>query len=321
MTSALVFFRMFLSGGTTLLLLLAGVSCAPDNARSPSERSDYQRIVSLSGAITETLFTLGHGDRIVGVDVTSTYPPEVKDLPNLGHSRQLNVEAVLGLSPDLLIADSSARVNPALARLREAGVEVLFWENSYTLDSPLELAGLLSGKLGGEAALAQFKARYERQRAELSRYLADKSDRPRVLFIYARGQGSMMVAGRETSAEAMIQAAGGQNAANGFEGFRALSPEGLLQARPEALLLFTSGLRSVGGVEGLLSLPGMRKTPAGKAGRVIAMDGAYLLGFGPRSAEAALDLAGLLRMSEQAQPPEQKQREASTGSAALSSRR
>jgi iron complex transport system substrate-binding protein len=118
---------------------------------------------------------------------------------------------------------------------------------------------------------------------------------PKVLFIYARGKGSLMVAGKNTAASVMIELAGGQNAVQSFEGFRALSAEGLMEAQPEVLLLFDSGLQSLGGVEGLLQIPGLAQTPAGQQGHIIGMDGLYLLGFTPRAARAAADLSGRLQ--------------------------
>jgi iron complex transport system substrate-binding protein len=265
----------------------------------------YQRIVSLSGGITETLFALGLGDRVVGIDITSTYPAELLGgIPRLGHVRNLNVEAVLGLQPDLIIVESGDAAATALPALAAAGPELMVLEEARTLAQPIARARLLARKLGGSAAaLRALEQEHEQHLNELMKLKARQDFKPKVLFVYARGKGSMMVAGQGTPAAAMIDLAGGRNALTGFEGFRALSAEGLVDIEPDVLLLFDSGLESLGGLEGLLQVTGLRQTPAGKNRRIIAMDGLYLLGFTPRVAQAALSLCQALNAFEYEEQP------------------
>jgi len=280
-------------------LLTAGLlSCQPEpqGRGAATESPSYERLVSLSGSITELLYELGQGDKIVGIDVTSTYPEkEVAQIPKLGHVRQLNVEALLSLQPDLVLAERTDEASAALQQLEGAGVEVLWLDGSFTLDKPLAQAEQISKKLGLDQELERLKQAYESDKAKLATARQAMEGTPKVLFIYARGKGSLMVAGKNTAASAMIELAGGQNAVQSFEGFRALSAEGLMQAQPEVLLLFDSGLQSLGGVEGLLQVPGLAQTPAGQQGHIIGMDGLYLLGFTPRAARAATDLSQQLQ--------------------------
>ena len=121
--------------------------------------------------------------------------------------------------------------------------------------------------------------------------VAKPAKAPRVLFLYARGGGTMNVAGRNTAADAMIGLAGGVNAVTGYEGYKPLTAEAAALAAPDVILVPSRGMDSVGGLEGVLSQPGLAQTPAGKARRVIGMDDLQLLGFGPRAGEAAADLA------------------------------
>ncbi|HTN17434.1 MAG TPA: ABC transporter substrate-binding protein, partial [Chitinophagaceae bacterium] len=90
---------------------------------------------------------------------------------------------------------------------------------------------------------------------------------------------------------AMIKLAGGENAVSGFEDFKPLTPEALLNANPDVILMFTSGLESLGGMDGLLKVPGIAMTNAGKKKQVIEMDGQYLTGFGPRLGKAIAELS------------------------------
>jgi len=283
-----------------LIFLLASGLVIGSCKNGPSEHTGaeqpaYERIVALSGGITETIFALGQGNKIVGVDVTSTYPDAVKEIAQLGHVGKLNTEAVLGLQPDLIIAEANDSSQVALQQLSRAGIEVLYLESSYTLDRPLQQAAILAQKLGSQTEYQRLVDAHQQHSTKLDAILDGQPYEPKVLFVYARGKGSMMVAGQNTAASAMITLSGGQNAISSFEGFRALSPEGLIETKPEVILLFDSGLKSLGGPEGLLSVPGMEQTPAGKHQRIIAMDGLYLLGFTPRVAAAAVELATQLQ--------------------------
>ncbi len=278
-----------------ILPLLMGFTACQQQVESGTEVSQsatsYRRIISLSGAITETLFVLGQGDKIVGVDVTSTYPEVTTDLPQLGHVSQLNAEAMLALQPDLIIAEAKDQAIPQLSQLQQSGIEILFVENNYTLDAPIQMAEKLAEVLEKEEMLTFVKKDLEDQQRQLVQIKEQSTSSPKVLFIYARGKGSLMVAGTNTPAAAMINIAGGQNAVTEFEGFKALSAEGLIAAQPDIILLFESGLQSLGGPSGLLQIPGLAETPAGKHQRFVTMDGLYLLGFTPRVGKAAVELA------------------------------
>ncbi|NRA49146.1 MAG: ABC transporter substrate-binding protein [Phaeodactylibacter sp.] len=280
------------------------LSCQAEHSaqrETPSEQQQYERLVSLSGSITETLFALGQGEHIIGIDVTSTYPAEqLKGMARLGHVKQLNVEALLQLQPDLVLAELTAETSAALRQLEDAGIDILWLEADFTLEKPMNQARKISEKLNLDEVFQQLNSEYNTHRLALedTRQIMDTA--PNVLFIYARGKGSLMVAGQNTAASAMIELAGGKNAIQEFEGFRALSAEGLIAANPDVLLLFDSGLESLGGIEGLLQVPGLAQTNAGRKGHIIGMDGLYLLGFTPRAPQAASDLSIKLQSFNQA---------------------
>ncbi|SER34291.1 heme/hemin ABC transporter substrate-binding protein [Neolewinella agarilytica] len=284
-----------------LFLLFAGLSaCSPaaESAAADSEpgTSDTHRIVSLSGTLTELLYDLDFGDQLVGVDVTSTYPSAVNDVPKLGHVSQLNVEGLLALHPTLVFVAEEAKDKPALKTLADAGVTVVPVTMYPTLDNAARAATVLARHLSiDEQKIAEYTAGIEKDKRELEEKLAaNEGERPRVLFIYARGARQLMVAGTDTEAAAIIELAGGENAIQSFSDFKPLTPEALVEAAPEFILMFTSGLASLDGKAGLANIPGISQTPAFQHDQIIAMDGHYLLGFGPRAAQAAGELAGKL---------------------------
>lgn len=279
-------FRFFLGMLCCLLATACGSDREPSNAAGP-RITPATRIVSLNGALTEILCAIGYEKNIVGVDVTSTYPAAIAAKPKVGHARTLSAEGIVALKPDLVLGTEES-AKPALAdQLRAAGTRVLVFHADHTLEGAKSLIRAVTDSLGEGAKAEALVQAIDRDRAAAP-VLASK---PKVLFIYARGQGTLMVAGTATPASDIIALTGAQNAVTGYEGFKPLTSEALVAAAPDAILLFDTGLQSLGGTEGLLAVPGVAQTPAGKARRVIEMDGGLLLGFGPRTGEAIATLS------------------------------
>lgn len=292
-----------------VLLLIGLVSFGCQSIEQPSieetttkpSTPSPQRIISLSGTLTEALYHAGLGNQLIAVDVTSTYPEEAKALENLGHLSKLNTESILALKPTLILAEATDNNNEVLRQLTDAGINVVYIQVSNTLESiltVLEQLGELTNTTVNTQALSK---KIERDQLALANLKANLTKRPKVLFIYARGSQMMMVAGQNTFAADMIELAGGELALPNVEQFKPLTPEALIEAQPDAFLLFDSGLKSLGdpdqqqsGLEGLLAVPGVAQTPAGKNKAVYTFDGLYLSGFGPRASDAALELAKLL---------------------------
>jgi iron complex transport system substrate-binding protein len=243
--------------------------------------------------LSELLFTLGKGESIVGVDATSVYPVQVEDLPNLGHVTQLNAEAILALRPDLIfLEESQLGQAEALNQLQGAGVKIVPVPTRPVLGNALRAAETMRDHLDIEpVAIEELREKVHSDSLLLAEALADLSDRPRVLFIYARGAGRLLVGGADTPASAIIEQAGGVNSISSFTGYRALSPESLIESAPDVILMSKSGLASLNGKEGLARITGISQTPAFQNDRIVTMDGHLLTAFGPRAGKAALELA------------------------------
>ena len=267
----------------TALLLAAGVSLVAGVA------SAQQRIVSVSGALTEIVYALGAGDRLVGVDTTSTWPAATAQLPSVGYQRALSSEGILSLSPTLVLMTEDAGPPEVLEHLRGADIELV---RVVEPPSPDGIVGRIRDVAAALQLDAAGEALVERVNREIGRIPPAAATRPRVVFLLDIGRGAPVAAGRDTLADAAIALAGGDNVfARDFEGFRAVGPESLLAAAPDVVLLTSRTLDVLGGEQGVLALPGIRQTPAGQRGRIIAMDGLYLLGFGPRTPQAIRELA------------------------------
>lgn len=265
------------------------ISCKGENKPTESEIINH-KIVSLNGAITEILAELGQEDKIVGVDVTSSYPERIKEkATDLGHVRSISLENVIALQPTLILA-SSKDLNPDLtAKLQEAKIEVKIIEQEQSIEGTKQFIKEVAEAVG-DTNYTSLIEKIDEDFANLNEF----ETAPKVLFIYARGAGTLMVAGKNTPMQKIIEIAGGENAVNDFEDFKPLTPEALIQSNPDYLLFFTSGLESLGGIDRVLQIQGIEQTNAGKNKQIIAMDGALLSGFGPRVGQGAKELNRLL---------------------------
>jgi iron complex transport system substrate-binding protein len=249
---------------------------------------DTSRIVVLNGDITEIIFEFGLGDRIVGVDVTTTYPPEADDLPRVGVRQRLAAEPVLALDPTLVIGDELVFPPEAIQQIRDAGVPVVILKTQTTFSGLrtkiLEVAAILGVPEKG-TALA------DRVDAEIDEALAlvpDGVPEPRVLFVYARGVETRLIFGRGMVTKALIEGAGGIDGGSdvGVMGTDDLTPEAVVAAAPDVIITVDDALAVIGGVAGLKSLPGVGETPAARNDRIYSYDPALFLGFSQRAAEA-----------------------------------
>jgi iron complex transport system substrate-binding protein len=263
-------------------------------AQLAAAESGPRRVVCIGGALTEIVYALGAGDRLVGVDTTSVFPSEAQKLPQVGYQRQLSAEGVLAQKPDLVIATADAGPRAVLRQLREAGIRVEIVPIGYSPHAVQDKVRRVAAALGLVRQGQALEKRLDAAWRDLDAQLGTASSRPRVLFILAHAGPALMVAGRETAADAMINLAGGVNALEEMEGYKPLSPEAVIGGAPEVILITGEGLETVGGTAKLWDKPGLAKTPAARSGRVVAMNALYLLGFGPRTPRAVEELARAL---------------------------
>lgn len=274
----------------SLVLLFALVLAVPLQAAAE------ERIVTLWGDITEIMFGLGYGDRIVAVDASSNYPPEADALPKLGFPGNFlaSAEAILAFNPTKVIAGSNARPQEVLDQLRLAGVELVTVERGSTYDArtPINNIRAVAALLGEEERGEQFVAEVEAKINEAIARAEQLTKRPRVVFLLISSLRMQFIGGAGSEADAMITTAGGINAAAevGFVGMMPFSVEGLVAAQPDVIIVTDRGLGIVGGIEGVLEWPGVASTPAGQTGNIISFEELYFMGMGPRTGDALLEL-------------------------------
>src|SRR5262245_5666983 len=171
-----------------------------------------ERLLSLGGAVTETVFALDPNATVVGSDLTSQFPPRAASLPKVGYLRTLGAEGVLSLSPQLVLASADAGPPAAMRQIEAAGVRVLSLPEAHTPDAALERVRLVASAPDRDADAA---AVMEVLRTDLNQVRDDVAalpGRPKILFLLSAGPGAPMAAGNGTAAEAMIRLAGSVNA-------------------------------------------------------------------------------------------------------------
>jgi len=272
---------------------LAGLGATLVSAPAARAQQD-KRIVAVGSAITEIVYALGAERQLAGVDTTSLYPEAARALPQVGYMRALSAEGVLSLKPNLVIATTAAGPAAALEQLRATGIEVVVLPDHYDYESvvaKIEAVGRLTGR---ERQARELIAEGRGEMTRLGGRLAETTTRPRVLFLLSMGGGAPQAAGHGTAADGIIRLGGGINAIDGYAGYRPLTPEAAIASRADFVLVTKQTVDALGGTQAILDQPALRQTPAGKSGRIVQFDALLLLGFGPRTPQAATQLAAVL---------------------------
>ncbi|MBK52728.1 MAG: hemin ABC transporter substrate-binding protein [Gammaproteobacteria bacterium] len=252
---------------------------------------ESQGIISIGGDITEIIYALGRIDQVIGRDTTSFYPESVTSLPDVGYVRQLGAEGLLSLSPDMIIASSETGPPEVVEQIRQTGIPFVLTEEGFNLAGLLKRIDMIGNTLEAETEAQLLSQEIIEKMRKIDEKLAAVSREPKVLFLMSASDGSPMAAGEDTAADAIINLAKGENIFASESGYKAYSYEALANARPDVIMMMEHSLASLGGIETIKEHPALGMTPAAQSGNIIAVDGLFLLGFGPRLPEAVAYIA------------------------------
>lgn len=279
-----------------VVILGAFVACNTKQASEEVKKKDW-KLITAGGTISEVVVSLGYLDQIIATDITSTFPASLQQLPSIGYRNQIKGEGLMALGADMILAEEGYLTEDVLAQLTLAGIQVHLFKKPTAINETYrlieEIASFLEEEEKGNELILQLQADH----AALQTYLQANplADPPAVAFIMARGLETVFLAGDDTFAAEIIQMAGAKPAGTGFKDFIPLTPEALVSMNPDYLLFFDSGLGTIGGKDGVQQIKGVNQTTAFQQGNILSFDGQYLSGFGPRVAQAALDLAKAIR--------------------------
>jgi iron complex transport system substrate-binding protein len=273
------------------LKLLATAALAFALSSSPTLAQDApSRIVAIGGSITEIVYALGEEERLIARDTTSIFPEAALALPDVGYIRALSPEGVLSVDPDLILALEGAGPPEAVDVLSRASIPMVSVPEGYSAEGVREKVLAVGEALSRQDEAAALADRIAGEIEAAAEFAAD-GEAPRVLFIISAEGGRLMASGTGTAADGMIRLAGGLNVIDAFPGYKQLTDEAVLQAAPEVIVMMDRGEGHDAASDAILTHPAIATTPAGENRRLVRMDGAYLLGFGPRTGAAVRDLA------------------------------
>jgi len=256
------------------------------------------RLVSIGGALTEIIYALHADAELVGVDTTSIYPLSATQLPSVGYARSLSSEGILALRPTQLIGTEEAGPPMVLKQIADTGIPMTILPSQYRFEGVIErvkkIGELIRKPDAAKGLIHQLNMQWHQTQDQVA---SSRVKNHRVLFILSQNPSQVMVGGEKTSADAVIAYAGARNAISGFSGFKPLTPEAVIAANPDVILMTDQGMKAVGGIGGVLRFPGIDQTRAGKQRKIIALEAMYLLGFGPRMPHSVADLHARLQQT------------------------
>ena len=267
--------------------------CFSQPIYSCNQADDSSRVTIAGGSLTEIVYLLEQENKLVAVDITSNFPEEAKQLPSIGYVRALSAEGVLSLSPSLILGEDDTGPPTVMEQLSRVGIQIEIIPEENSTDGIIKKVKCVAEILGVDKNTKDKTLAILNADAKELKLLTEmnKKESPKVMFILSMESGSPTVGGRDTSADGLIKMTGAVNVMDSFEGWKPVSTEAIIQAKPDFILISERGLNSFGSIERLGQHPSLVFTPAAKNNNIIAMDGMAMLGFGPRTISSAKDIA------------------------------
>ena len=268
-----------------LLLLISNVHANCNKAKNSNS------IVVAGGSITEIIYFLNLQNKLVGVDVTSNYPLNAKKLPSIGYIRNLSIEGLLSLKPNLILAEESIGPPIIVKQLNKTSVEFRIIKNNYTIDGINEkflcISKILDIEIKNNINYKKFVNNVKKLKSFVKNNNKEKKD---ILLILMMKGTSPIIAGKNTSGHGFIKMIGQNNSMDKVSGWKPVSSEQILIANPNYIIVTKRALKDFTSIEKFLKLPGISSTKAAKNKNVFIKDGMSLLGYGPRTINVAKEI-------------------------------
>ena len=275
--------------------LLSAALVLPTTAQDLQEFADSSRLVSIGGSLTEIIYALGEEEKLVARDQTALFPEAATQLPDVGYMRALAPEGVLSVNPTALLVIEGSGPPEALDVLSHTGVQYQAVPESFSHEGILVKVRAVGQALGVQDKAESLISEIDTALKSVEARTADIAERKRVLFVLSTDGGKIQASGTDTAANGIIELAGAINAVDDYSGYKALTEEAVIEAAPDVILMMDRGGGDHATTDAdLLANPAIALTEAGRNKAIIRLDGAYLLGFGPRTAAAVGELVDAL---------------------------
>jgi iron complex transport system substrate-binding protein len=295
-------FWSFLCLSLSVAVLVFGSACSL--FRNAPTAAGAERYVVISPIYNEIIWALGAQDKVVGIDLSSTYPPEVKKVQTVGYHRALSAEGILSLHPTAVLNDSNIGPPQVVEQLKQLNIPLkTFTAKNDSIDGAKALIREMGAYFHKEARAEELCKIIDTQQAESLEKVKQYTDHPRVAVIhFGRASNIYMVVGKGGGGDGggvskMIELAGGEmaveNTGRGMQ--RMESPEILAKANPDVVLMTDYGYdRLNGSMDQIKALPGVATSNAAKTGHIYRIEENVLNYFGPRSGENIAKVAAII---------------------------
>ena len=278
-----------MSGCATQITDVEEISSAESISISGGEVPQVKRVIALANGSAEIISAMGYRNILIGRDIASSDPNlESVEIVTSGH--QIIPEKILSLSPDLVLIDDSSGPQSALNLLIGAGIKIVEISQAWTLSDMDKKVSEVASAIGTAEAGRELR----KALLTVGNQGTPIATGTKIAFLYLRGTSSIyLIGGKGSGADSLISAIGATDsgAQTLSSPFNPMTSEALARLNPDVFLVMSKGLESVGGVEGLLALPGIKQSSAGKNRAIISVDDSLLLSFGPRTPSLITQLA------------------------------
>lgn len=289
---------------TRTAALLVAMSLLTSCGRFHNERAagaGAQRIVCIGQAYNEMIYALGAQGDLVGVDYSSTYPPEIKKVPTVGYHRALSAEGILSLHPTLIIHDNNIGPDKVVHQLQALHIPMkTFKAKDDSVDGSKALLREMGAFFHKEKRAEELCAKIDRDMAAAAAEVKKYTNAPRVAVVhFGRASNVYLIVGNggrgdASTAGKMVQLAGGKMAIEKEGMQRMASPEIIARSNPDVILMTEFGFDRLGSADKAATLPGVAETDAAKNHRIYRVSEHELMYFGPDTGENVLKLAKLI---------------------------
>lgn len=265
-----------------------------------------EAIATGSGDVTEIIVELGFQDNLVAIDDSSVYPPDLlEQIPSIGFARRLTVEPIAAANPSVFFCSLTCSPTTVFEQLENLGIPVVIVPdivpgNTWNgIEVPLLKVDMLSQALGVPERGAQLREKIALEIDWARTAVANVEEVPYVFLLYLRGRSLQLVSGAEVPAQFLLETIDVVDAGTdiGLVGYQTLTPQIILSAYPDYIILMERSVESFGGLDAVKEIQGVRQTPAGQNDRFIVREEQYLLGLSTRTGAILLDLASALHPS------------------------
>tara|TARA_B100000427_G_scaffold229501_1_gene192741 strand:- start:227 stop:1084 length:858 start_codon:yes stop_codon:yes gene_type:complete len=218
-----------------VLIIICNYTFAEISAIS---KKSQDRIISIGGSVTEILFELGLGDLVVAVDQSSTFPKEVKDLPQVGYIRAISSEGVLSMNPTKIITTTDIGPPNAIKQIKDSGINTQIFDSPKNIEDIvaliIEVSNLFEAKDKASIAIKEIY----KIKDSIKNLASGYAYKPKVAFFMSPSNGSYTAAGSGTNANYLIELIGGNNIfSNDFKRYQKVNKEEILKYDPDIILV------------------------------------------------------------------------------------